>query len=115
MFMDRHPLREIDRAVQLRMYREAKARTRDASGTVPLRYWVDDGTIYCIVDAPNDDAVCAHHRERNLACDDLHVLTGLSVNDILSGTDHPVVADAIDRFWHASDRRTLGVGSSSQG
>jgi hypothetical protein len=38
----------------------------DEHGVQPLAHWVTDGVIYCVVQAPNEEAFCRHHADRGL-------------------------------------------------
>lgn len=99
MFIDRHRIADIDPAVRRQLQFEAEHALRDQTGTLPLGHWVQDGTIYCIIEAPDADAVCRHHRQRAVACDDLHELSGTSAKRPLSGEDRAVIMAAIRHLW----------------
>ncbi|MBV8718546.1 MAG: DUF4242 domain-containing protein, partial [Chloroflexi bacterium] len=66
---------------------EAQHEIPSSSGALPLGNWVEDGTIYCLLDAADEEAVCRHHRERGVRCEDLHPLSGISGIQPLSGKD----------------------------
>jgi hypothetical protein len=101
IFIDRHDVFYIETAVRRQLQFEAQHGIRDASGTLPLGHWVEDGSIYCLLEAPDEDAVCRHHRARGVRCDELHALVGVNGSRPLSGSDRAVIKAAIERFWHA--------------
>ena len=105
-FIDRHPLVDVPSAVRQQMHLEAVHGLVDPSGTVPLSYWIEDGYIYCVVRAPDEQAVCKHHAERGLACDELHSLPGLQGSRPLSGDDNRTVRTRIAQLWHAEPTST---------
>jgi hypothetical protein len=78
----------------------------DASGARAVGHWIDDGVIYCILNAPSLEAVCRHHQERGLACDDVHVMQDLHELRATSREDKALVRAAIDRFWPADQTAT---------
>ena len=101
IFIDHHLVDEIDRAARQRIQTEAILGIRDPTGTLPLGHWAEDGTIYCVIDAPDKDAVCRHHHARGLSCDDLHELDELDGSLPLSGADRAAIVAAIARLWHS--------------
>src|ERR1051325_9901115 len=60
-FIDRHRVADVDPAARYQMYLEALQGLRDVHGAKPLSHWIEDGTIYCVLDAPDEEAVCQHH------------------------------------------------------
>jgi hypothetical protein len=101
IFIDRHRVTDIDPAVRYQMQIEAQQRIRDASGATPLSHWIEDGTIYCVLHATDEQAVCSHHRERGLDCDDMHEMRGMSGKVPLTDMDRRVIVDTIKHLWHA--------------
>ncbi|TXL58010.1 DUF4242 domain-containing protein [Aeromicrobium terrae] len=77
LFMDVHSLDggvAFDDVVKAHM---ADLQTQDKHGVKYLRYWVneDDGKIFCLVDAPTEDAAHAVHREAHgLVADEIHAV-----------------------------------------
>jgi hypothetical protein len=102
IFLDRHAASAVSGAVQYQMHREALAGIRDASGAVPLGHWLQDGTMYCLLDAPEKLAVCRHHEARGLGCQDVHQVVGLHLERPLSDVDKESVRSEIARIWGAS-------------
>jgi hypothetical protein len=74
-YIDRHPLTAVPRAVRNQMHLEAVQGLIDKHGAQPLGHWVTDGVIYCVLRAPSEAAVCRHHADRGLPCDDLHPIS----------------------------------------
>jgi hypothetical protein len=101
IFIDRHLVVEIDPAIRNQMHVEALEGRRDPTGTLPLGHWVEDGTIYCVVDAPDAEAVCRHHQDRGIGCNELHPVDGLTGGFPLTGSDRALVVAEIKRLWHA--------------
>jgi hypothetical protein len=99
-FLDRHAVTDISSAVRQQLHLEAVHNKRDRNGALPLGHWVEDGTIYCVLDAPDAHAVCLHHHDRGLNCDDLHALPEISGTRPLTGTDEAIVRAEIARIWH---------------
>ena len=103
IFLDRHAAGAVSGAVQYQIHREAMLGIRDPSGAVPLGHWLTDGTMYCLLDAPDELAVCRHHETRGLDCQEVHQLTGLDLARPLSDDDRETVRGEIARIWF--DRR----------
>jgi Protein of unknown function (DUF4242) len=101
IFIDRHRIEEIDPAARRQLQMEADRSIRDVSGTLPLGHWVEDGAIFCLLEAPDEDSICQHHRDRGVPCEDPHALSGITGVRPLSGTDRLRIAAAIRRIWHA--------------
>jgi (2Fe-2S) ferredoxin len=85
-FIDRHQPATIPSAAQRQTQREALRGIVDEHGVQPLAHWVTDGVIYCVVRAPSVKALCQHHAERGLPCEDLRPITRLR------GRNHPLSA-----------------------
>lgn len=100
-FIDRHHVEAIDPAVRRQLQFEALHGIREASGTLPLGHWVEDGIIYCLIEAADEDAVRRHHRARGVSCDDLQPVPGLTGERPLSGDDRLLVVGEIRRSWPA--------------
>ena len=98
-FIDRHSLEATPSAVQQQMHREAMRGIVDKHGVQPLAHWITDGVIYCVVRAPSLEALCEHHAERGLACDDVHLLTGLRRRDPIAIERIETVRAAIVDLW----------------
>lgn len=107
-FIDRHPLTAVPGAVRQQIHLEAVHGLTDVSGTRPLGHWVEDGVIYCVLAAPSQQAVCRHHAERGLPCDDLHPVEGLRTTRPFSAEDEARVRMAIAHLWHMHDSATVG-------
>ena len=99
-YLDRHAVGDVDPAVRHQMHLEAVQGIRDVSGTLPLAHWIDEGAMYCLLDAPHEQAVCEHHRARGVSCENLHEITGISGVRPLTGIDKALVLAEIARLWH---------------
>jgi hypothetical protein len=104
-FIDRHLLTAVPRATQRQIHSEAVHGLIDSSGTRPLANWIDDRLIYCILVAPDRDAVCQHHIARGLACDDLQPVPELREIRPTSEEDQAIVRSTIDALWHGQEPR----------
>ena len=98
MFIDRHPLATIPSAIQQQMHREAYRSIVDEHGVQPLGHWVTDRVIYCVVRAPSQEAVCRHHTERGLPCDELRPVTGLRGSHPLGAKEAQIVRAVLNRW-----------------
>jgi hypothetical protein len=65
LFMDMHSLDGGVKADDVATAHMADLQTQDRYGVRYLRYWVDEaqGKIFCLVDAPSQDAANRVHRE----------------------------------------------------
>ena len=65
LFMDMHSLDGGVKADDVATAHMADLQTQDRYGVRYLRYWVDEGQgkIFCLVDAPSQDAANRVHRE----------------------------------------------------
>lgn len=80
LFMDMHSVDGGVKADDVAQAHMADLQTQDRYGVRYLRYWVDEGEgkIFCLVDAPSQDAANRVHREAHgLVADALYpVLEG---------------------------------------
>ena len=100
-FIDRHSLAAVPSVIQRQMHLEATHGLLDPSGAKPVAHWVEDGVIYCLLEAPDREAVCAHHACRGLPCDDVHLIPGLRESRPTSRQEQAIVRAAIDGLWHS--------------
>ena len=65
LYMDMHSIENGVKAEDVAKAHQADLETQDRYGVRYLRYWVDEGQgkIFCLVDAPNEDAANRVHRE----------------------------------------------------
>lgn len=65
LFMDMHSIDGGVKATDVAQAHMADLQTQDRYGVRYLRYWVDEGRgkIFCLVDAPSEDAANRVHRE----------------------------------------------------
>lgn len=65
LFMDMHSIDGGVKAGDVANAHMADLQTQDQYGVRYLRYWVDEGQgkIFCLVDAPSEDAANRVHRE----------------------------------------------------
>ena len=65
LYMDMHSLDGGVKADDVAKAHVADLQTQDQYGVRYLRYWVDEGQgkIFCLVDAPSEDAANRVHRE----------------------------------------------------
>jgi Protein of unknown function (DUF4242) len=99
IFVDRHLSSSVDPAVRRKMLLEVLQGTRDPSGALPIGHWVEDQVMYCLLDAPDVEAICRHHGARGLACDDVHPVEALAGIRPMSFQENQVVRAAIGQIW----------------
>lgn len=78
LFMDVHHLGDGVTQDDVAKAHLADLQTQDPYDVRYLRYWVDEdqGTVFCLVDAPSEDAANTVHREAHgLVADELHAVT----------------------------------------
>lgn len=65
LYMDMHSIDGGVKADDVAQAHMADLKTQDGYGVRYLRYWVDEsqGRIFCLVDAPSEDAANRVHRE----------------------------------------------------
>jgi hypothetical protein len=98
-YIDCHPLAAIPSAVHHQLHSEALRGIVDQHGAQPLAHWVTDGVIYCIMQAPDQEAFCRHHADHGLPCDELHPITGLRGSHPLSADETQLVRAALADLW----------------
>ena len=77
LYMDVHNLDGPVSAADVAKAHAADLEKQDAHGVHYLRYWVDEsaGKIFCLVDAPSEQAANDVHREAHgLVADELHIV-----------------------------------------
>jgi len=78
LYMDVHHLDGPVSADDVAKAHMADLQTQDRYDVRYLRYWVneDKGTVFCLVEAPSEDAANAVHQEAHgLVADELYVVT----------------------------------------
>jgi len=68
-YLDSHLKAEVNEDI----LKEAKELPRDEYGVKvdKILYNVEAGTIFCMLDAPNEEAVIKHHEKYNVKCDNI--------------------------------------------
>jgi hypothetical protein len=102
-FIDRHPAATVSPEQRRRLTQEARAGQPDIGGARPIGHWLEDGWLYCVLEAPDLAAVCEHHHAHGLACTSVRGLDGLDGSRPISRADHERVRAAIGNYWHAID------------
>jgi hypothetical protein len=75
LFMDVHHLDGAVSAADVAQAHQKDLETQQRFGVDYQRYWVDEtnGTIFCLVEAPDADTAAAVHREAHgLVADEIH-------------------------------------------
>jgi hypothetical protein len=77
-FMDYHDdLKLPDEAVQ-QITEDAKAMKADQFGVRQVELFHNpDGKVYCLLDAPDEEAVRQHHAALGVPCGDVHPVKGI--------------------------------------
>ena len=99
-FIDRHPITSISLAARHQMHLEAVRGVRDPSGTLPLGHWLADGAVFCVLEAPDAEAVCRHYTAPGVACDDVQLIERVTARRPLSDKDETILRAEIVRIWH---------------
>src|SRR4051794_15861854 len=108
VFFDCHPLTTVPSATLDFIHVEGVQGLIDRSGTQPLGNWVENEVIYCVVYAPDEQAVCQHHADRGLRCEDLHRLDEVRCRWPISSSDRHIVRAAIAGLWPPNGHRDIG-------
>ena len=78
-FMDFHNNLPLSDEVIRSIKAGQEAGARDEFGVCQLDlYYNAEGTVYCLMDAPDADAVRKHHDLIGIACGDVHQIASLS-------------------------------------
>jgi hypothetical protein len=76
-FMDFHPELTLPQEAIDDIASGARAGTADQFGVRQVElYHNSDGTVYCLLDAPNPQAVRDHHAALSVDCGEVHEVTG---------------------------------------
>lgn len=77
-FMDFHgDLKLPDEAIE-QITQDTKTHTSDQFGVRQIELFHNaDGKVYCLLEAPDANAVRSHHAALGLACGEVHEVTGL--------------------------------------
>ncbi len=80
LYMDTHTIDGGVKSSDVAQAHQADLQTQDKYGVHYLRYWVDEaaGKIFCLVDAPNEEAANSVHREA-------HGLVAQSISPVTEG------------------------------
>jgi hypothetical protein len=98
IFVDQHLAEDVPLEVFGRMIQEAERRHVDAHGVRVLGHRMGGQHVYCVLQAPDADAVRQHHTARGLPCDEIHQVEGL--DGIRPGARRDeFVRAAVARFW----------------
>jgi hypothetical protein len=100
-YVDRHVLADVPRATQQQMHREAAYRAVDRYGAQPMAHWVTDGVIYCIIRAPDEQALRKHHADHGLACNDVHRIASLRGDQPLGQEEMDAIRGTLGTLWPA--------------
>ncbi|HEY5274761.1 MAG TPA: nickel-binding protein [Acidimicrobiales bacterium] len=77
-FMDFHPELKLPAEAVDQITQETKDGKRDEFGVAQVELFHNsDGQVYCLLDAPDADAVRHHHEALGIECGDVHEVTGL--------------------------------------
>ena len=63
---------------------------------------MEDDSIYCVLEAPDGEAVVRHHADHSLECADLHEIPGLHGSRPVPIEDDQAVRAAIAHYWHTA-------------
>jgi Protein of unknown function (DUF4242) len=98
-FIDRHRAATVSREVRRQLTHEARAHERDVHGVRPIGHWLEDGWLYCVLEAPSVAAVRQHHDAHGLASDTARELDGVDGGRPIAAEDNQRVRAAINTYW----------------
>jgi hypothetical protein len=81
------------------MIRETEEQAVDPRGVRIVGHWLDDALVYCVLDAPDSDAVCQHHAARGVVCEDLHEIAASHDAWHVASHVEALVRQSIASFW----------------
>ncbi len=77
-FMDFHDDLKLPEDAVRQITDEAKAGKSDQFGVRQVELFHNpDGKVYCLLDAPDEEAVRQHHAALGVPCGDVHPVTGI--------------------------------------
>jgi Protein of unknown function (DUF4242) len=77
-FMDYHDDLKLPEEAVAQITADAKADKADEFGVRQVElYHNADGKVYCLLDAPDEDAVRRHHAALGVPCGDVHPVSGI--------------------------------------
>lgn len=77
-FMDYHADLVLPREAIDEIARDTRNGTADEFGVRQLElYHNSDGSVYCLLEAPDEDAIRKHHAALNVTCGDVHRVDSL--------------------------------------
>jgi hypothetical protein len=100
-FIDRHRAATVSHELRRQLTQEARAVHLDALGVRPTSHWLEDGWLYCVLEAPDIPAVCEHHDAHGFSCETVREIEGLDGRPLTSPEDQERVRAAINNYWHA--------------
>jgi hypothetical protein len=100
IFIDRHPADALPPGVGRQLLRQSAEQQVDPHGVRPIDHWRDASYLYCVLEAPDAQAVHQHHADHGLSCDDLHSVERPSGAPSIPAEDERLVRAAIADIWH---------------
>jgi hypothetical protein len=77
-FMDYHEELKLPDEAIAQITQETKDKKTDQFGVRQVElYHNPDGKVYCLLEAPNADAVRSHHEALGVPCGEVHEVSGL--------------------------------------
>lgn len=78
-FMDFHPDLKLPQEAITEITQGAQANAKDKFGVRQIElYHNPDGQVYCLLEAPDAQAVRDHHAALGVPCGDVHEVSGIS-------------------------------------
>ena len=100
-FIDRHRAAAVPHQVRRQLTQEARQGREDANGVRPTSHWLEDGWLYCVLEAPDVAAVRQHHTAHGLGSETVHEMRDLDGRRPTSRDDQEQVRAAIRQHWHS--------------
>jgi hypothetical protein len=77
-FMDYHDDLKLPKEAVAQITQDAKEHKADEFGVRQVELFHNsDGKVYCLLEAPNADAVRSHHASLGVPCGDVHEVSGI--------------------------------------
>ncbi len=78
LFMDFHEDLKLPSEAIETIAQGMRDRTVDANGVRQVDlFYNEDGNVYCLLEAPDEDAVRRHHADLNVSCDAVHPVASI--------------------------------------
>jgi hypothetical protein len=78
MFMDFHEDLKLPAEMIAKLAQDAREKTADQFGVCQVELYDNPGgTVYCLLDGPDEEAIRQHHAAHGVPCGDVHPVSQL--------------------------------------